>query len=164
MKTKFIYNVWDKIGELLSGGFNFMYIITLKLMTEAIKNKLGLDENKSRKIARFIMDIFGYETRIIDNILNPEERQLFYMLEAEGFLITGREQTRLYDGREWMTHYWQLRKTTIIKFTNSNNVKLNTSIIKSSKEIVQPQNVYSTLSDDMWLMRKILDQKSLGQI
>ena len=80
-------------------------------MTNAIKNRLDISDIKAKKIATFIMDAFGFENRIIDNILKPDERQLFYMLEAEGFLTTGRERSRLHDGREWMTHYWQLQHT-----------------------------------------------------
>ena len=37
------------------------------------------------------MDIFGFNDRIIDNVLEPEDRQLFYILEEEGLLTRGAE-------------------------------------------------------------------------
>ncbi len=42
--------------------------------------------------------------------------QLFYILEEEGMLATDHEDTILYDGREWRTHYWILKKNTILKY------------------------------------------------
>ena len=57
-----------------------MDIITIKEMTKAIQNKIGMATEEAKKIAQLILDSFGYESRIIDNMLNPEERQIFYML------------------------------------------------------------------------------------
>ena len=126
-------------------------------MTNAIKNKLKLKDQKAKKIAIFVMDTFGYETRIIDNILKPSERQLFYMLEAEGFLTTGRERSRLHDGREWMTHYWTLRQIEIHGFAkNKMTRKFKDKIIMHTAKLSNP-TVYNSLSEDIWLTRKILD-------
>jgi hypothetical protein len=135
----------------------FIDIITLDIMSKAISNRIGIKKDKSRRIAEFILDLFGYDNRIIDNILQPEDRQLLYMLEAEGLLTTGREEVKLYDGREWLTHYWQLKKKYILEYAlngrnqnnnlYSNNIKNNTN---------RGKNIYSTLSDDVWNMRKIL--------
>ena len=126
-------------------------------MTNAIKNKLKLKDQKAKKIAIFVMDTFGYETRIIDNILKPSERQLFYMLEAEGFLTTGRERSRLHDGREWMTHYWTLRQIEIHRFAkNKMTHKIKEKIMMHTAKLSNP-TVYTSLSEDIWLTRKILD-------
>jgi len=138
-----------------------MHILTMNIMTIAIMNKLGISEQKAKKIASFVMDAFGYENRIIDNILKPDERQLFYMLEAEGFMTTGRERTRLHDGREWMTHYWHLQQHTIITYAKSPPIK---PIFKSKENIKQkltPQNIYNTLSEEIWTTRKILNHKPI---
>jgi hypothetical protein len=59
------------------------------------------------------MNFFGYSERIIDNVLEPEDRDAFYMLEDAGILTTEREETTLYDGREWRIHYWIFRKERI---------------------------------------------------
>ena len=126
-------------------------------MTNAIKNKLKINDQKAKKIAIFVMDTFGYETRIIDNILKPSGRQLFYMLEAEGFLTTGRERSRLHDGREWMTHYWTLRQIEIHRFSKSKMAqKFKDKIIIHTAKLSNP-TVYNSLSEDIWLTRKILN-------
>lgn len=132
-----------------------MNVITMKIMTAAIKNKMDISEEKAQRIASFVMDAFGYETRIIDNILKPDERQLFYMLETEGFLTTGRERTRLHDGREWMTHYWQLRNNTISTYANG-RPRILVIKKKPEKKIKTSQEIYSNLSEDIWLTRKVL--------
>jgi len=127
-------------------------------MTNAIKNRLDISDLKAKKIASFIMDAFGFENRIIDNILKPDERQLFYMLEAEGFLTTGRERSRLHDGREWMTHYWQLQHAQIRHFsTHKKKIFINQST-GNKKQSRKTPSIYSSLSDDLWLSRKILNQ------
>jgi len=123
-----------------------------------VKNKLNISDEKAQKIAVFVMDAFGYESRIIDNILRPDERQLFYMLEAEGFLVTGRERTRLHDGREWMTHYWELRQNQIHLYAkNTVRMKIKDTIKSRTVHISKP-TIYSSLSEDLWLSRKILNQ------
>jgi len=127
-------------------------------MTNAIKNRLDISEIKAKKIATFIMDAFGYESRIIDNILKPDERQLFYMLEAEGFLSTGRERSRLHDGREWMTHYWHLQHSQIHRFSKNKKKIIVKQTIQTRKDQRSTQSVYGSLSEDLWLSRKILDQ------
>jgi len=125
-------------------------------MTRAIANRMGINVDKARGIAGFVMDLFGYNDRIIDNILNTEDRQLFYILEAEGMLTTGREETTLYDGRAWLTHYWQLRKNTILRYANY-DIKRDRNIlyIKKQSEETPKRNIYSLLSEEVWNARKI---------
>jgi len=125
-------------------------------MTRAIANRMGINGDKARGIAGFVMDLFGYNDRIIDNILNTEDRQLFYILEAEGMLTTGREETTLYDGRAWLTHYWQLRKNTILRYANY-DIKRDRNIlyIKKQSEETPKRNIYSLLSEEVWNARKI---------
>lgn len=139
----------------------FFDIITLDIMSKAITNRIGINSDKSRRIAEFILDLFGYDNRIIDNILQPEDRQLLYMLEAEGLLSTGREEVKLYDGREWLTHYWQLKKKYILDFAfnggGKNKIYSNNTKNKSNNK----KNIYANLSDEVWNMRKILKKSQL---
>jgi hypothetical protein len=135
-------------------------IITLKVLSQAISNRLGIEKVQAWKVAGFILDLFGFDDRIIDNILEPEDRQLFYFLESEGILTTGREVTLLYNGREWLTHYWELNKSTIVRYAYEKRLKdRNFLLNKKSLKDVSPKNVYSNLSDEVWFSRKT-DQKS----
>src|SRR2546427_12560198 len=79
-------------------------------LTRAIKNSIdraGMKEDEARAMATHVLNFFGYSERIIDNVLEPEDRDAFYMLEDSGILTTEREETTLYDGREWRTPYWK---------------------------------------------------------
>ncbi len=131
-----------------------MSIITLDILSKAIANKVGLDIEEARRNAGFVLDIFGFSDRVIDNVLNNEDRQLFYLLEEEGMLTTDQEDTILYDGREWRTHYWVLKKKTILKYANDKNRSL--SSVMSNKHIwdISDRCIYDSLTDDNWTTRK----------
>src|SRR2546425_7189166 len=83
--------------------------LTVEDLTRAIKNSIdraGMKEEEARAMATHVLNFFGYSERIIDNVLEPEDRDAFYMLEDSGILTTEREETTLYDGREWRVHHW----------------------------------------------------------
>ena len=133
-----------------------MDIITLKDLSRAIINGVGVNSDEAFKIAGFILDLFGYDDRIIDNVLNPGDRQLFYILEEEGMVVAERERTTLYNGKEWRSHYWRLRKNNILRIANE--VTKPNKIIISNKNKSKDRsidNIYDDLSEDIWSNRKI---------
>lgn len=133
-----------------------MNIITLDDLSKAIANRVGIDVEEARRDAGFVMDIFGFQDRVIDNVLDPEDRQLFYTLEKEGMLTTEREETTLYDGREWRTHYWVIRKDIILKYARDENKRTGT--VLSDKQTIgdiSDEAIYDNISDDQWITRKI---------
>ena len=90
-------------------------IVTVEQLTKAIcnsPNNRGIQE-MAYDLALHVLNFFGYSDRIIDNILEPEDRDAFYMLEDASILTTEREETTLYDGREWRIHYWLFRREKI---------------------------------------------------
>ncbi|MEM0493109.1 MAG: DUF6015 family protein [Candidatus Thermoplasmatota archaeon] len=130
-------------------------IITLDDLSKAIANRVGIDIEEARRDASFVMDIFGFDDRVIDNVLDPEDRQLFYILEEEGMLTTEREETTLYDGREWRTHYWKLRKDVILKYAQEEgNGERNLLLDKQPKNI-SDEDIYNTIDENLWTTRKI---------
>jgi hypothetical protein len=133
----------------------FMSIITLDDLSKAISNRVGIDIEEARRDAGFVMDIFGFDDRVIDNVLDPEDRQLFYILEEEGMLTTEREETTLYDGREWRTHYWKLKKDTILTYSKEADGIRDLLIDKKQPRNVSDQDIYDTLEEDFWTTRKI---------
>lgn len=92
-------------------------IVTVADLKTAIKNSIdntrSMEDEQAYMLAHHVLNFFGYSDRIIDNILEPEDRDAFYMLEDAGILTTEREETTLYDGREWRIHYWLFRKERI---------------------------------------------------
>ena len=125
-----------------------MGIITLDDLARAIASRVGIDMDVARRDANFVMDLFGFEDRIIDNVLEPRDRQLFYILEEEGMLTTEREETTIYDGRTWRTHYWLINKETILKYKKPKN---------ETEEVEEDDmgNIYKELPDEIWLQREL---------
>src|SRR3972149_4811126 len=52
---------------------------------------------------------FGHESEVIDNRLEVDDRDVFYMLEEEGLLGTRQEEIHIRRGKLWRIHYWILR-------------------------------------------------------
>ena len=95
-----------------------MEVLTTETLAAAINyspeySHMGDDE--SNYLAEHSINFFGYRDRIVDNVLHPEDRDTFYMLEDAGLMETEREETTLYDGREWRIHYWLLKVAVIQK-------------------------------------------------
>jgi hypothetical protein len=94
-------------------------------------------------MAEHMMNFFGYSDRIIDNILEPEDRDVFYMMEDSGILMTEREETTLYDGREWRINYWLFRKDKIYELTKKKPKR-------DSKEEDDDFSVYKDIPEEVW--------------
>jgi len=122
--------------------------LTVDDLTRAIRNSIKnerrrMPEEEARQMAQHVMNFFGYSERIIDNILEPEDRDAFYMLEDSGLLTTEREETTLYDGREWRIHYWLFKKEKILE------------LVKSAHGSIDPAtddalSIYEEMPDDVW--------------
>lgn len=119
--------------------------LTLDELTNAIRNgidKEGMPEEQAKAMAQHILNFFGYSERIIDNILEPEDRDAFYMLEDTGILTTEREETTLYDGREWRIHYWLFRKERIFELIDDK--------VAAAENAEASDSVYDSLGEDIW--------------
>ena len=119
-------------------------IVTVEELTQAIMNSpdnKGIPEEEAYDIARHVLNFFGYSDRIIDNVLEPEDRDMFYMLEDATILTTEREETTLYDGREWRINYWLFRKDKIAQLMSGDS---------DSKNSEQEETVYDDIPLDAW--------------
>ncbi len=120
-------------------------IVTVEELTQAIKNSPnneGILEEAAYELAHHVLNFFGYSDRIIDNILEPEDRDAFYMLEDATILTTEREETTLYDGREWRIHYWLFRRDKIQDLIDG--------LIKKKADEEERDTTYDDLPDDIW--------------
>jgi len=77
--------------------------LTLAQLTQAIRRKVDEDMETvvAEGIAEHALGFFGFSNRIIDNALEPNDRNLFYQLQDYDLLTTESEETTLWDGREW---------------------------------------------------------------
>jgi transcription initiation factor IIE alpha subunit len=119
--------------------------LTVEHLTHAIQKSIdssGMPEDQARAMAQHVMNFFGYSERIIDNILEPEDRDAFYMLEDTGILTTEREETTLYDGREWRIHYWLFRKSRIKEIIMENGH----SVFADDDD----NSIYDEIPEEIW--------------
>ena len=120
--------------------------LTVDDLTEAIKNSVehtGMEDEAAQSMAKHVLNFFGYSDRIIDNVLGPEDRDAFYMLEDSGLLTTEREETTLYDGREWRIHYWLFKKDRIHELADYAGSA-------GTEPHDEDDSFYSELPDDLW--------------
>ena len=85
--------------------------LTLAQLSSAIRSKVDSDMEVvvAESIAEHALGFFGFSNRIIDNALEPTDRNLFYQLQDYDLLTTESEETTLWDGREWRIHYWKFK-------------------------------------------------------
>ena len=123
-------------------------VITVEILAKAIQNGLSrprrrLSFDEAKMTAMHVLNFFGFGERIIDNMLEPEDRDTFYMLEDLDLLETEREETTLWDGREWRIHYWVLNKEKIFEMAKG-KVEKKVEVEESEED------VYSELPDEIW--------------
>jgi hypothetical protein len=116
-------------------------------LSRAISNGLSLQNRKMRveeseSSAEHIINFFGYSTRVIDNMLEPEDRDVFYTMEDLGILETEREETTLFDGREWRIHYWILNVLRVLELSEMN--------IDNVSKRDNRFDIYSEIPDEYW--------------
>lgn len=122
-----------------------MEIITINDLTKALKNtfgRRGMEEEDIKSIAEFLINFFGFEEYAIDNRLNPEDRDVFYMLEEVGLLKTVREEVTIKKGQTWRIHYWKLNKAKIKELGEKKK--------KDSPEEGESFGVYEEINDKVW--------------
>lgn len=116
-------------------------------LARAISNGLSLQDRKmsteeSEQSAEHIINFFGYSTRVIDNMLEPEDRDVFYTMEDLGILETEREETTLFDGREWRIHYWILNVNRVLELSEMN--------INNNNKEDSNFDIYNEIPDNYW--------------
>ncbi len=127
--------------------------LTIKILADAIKNGIDgrrMEDSAAKMMAEHVLHFFGFSERIIDNILEQEDRDVFYMLEDAGLLTTEREETTLYDGREWRIHYW-LFHTDKIK-------KLSQLTMDYKEDDADRITIYDDIPEGVWLSRMEMEE------
>ncbi len=124
--------------------------ITPDVLKKAIRCKFdkdGMEDAAALEMAWHVLDFFGYSERLLDNILDIDDRGVFYMLEDAGLLTTEREETNLYDGKEWRIHYWVLKNMKIFELAAEHD---RVNEIKPDKS----SQIYSELPDEVFARQK----------
>jgi len=122
-------------------------MITVDDLTLAIEHSIDsdmkLEHEEAFDLAQHVLNFFGYSNRIIDNVLEPEDRDAFYMLEDSGVLTTEREEITLYDGRECRIHYWLFRNDRIEELIKNERPV-------AEEEVEEEVDIYKELPREAW--------------
>jgi hypothetical protein len=117
--------------------------INYKSLTDAIVRIVGMSSEErpaAEGIADHLLGFFGFQDRVIDNLLAPADRNVFYQLQDWGLLTTASEETTLWDGRQWRIHYWLLRTDKILNWNPPEEPEVDPEIV----------NIYDNLSSEDW--------------
>lgn len=134
-------------------------VFTLDDIVEALRRAFKehcdtevVEEVYLKMLAETMLNFFGYTTRVLDNMLQPEEREVFYTLEDMGLLRTEREETSLYDGREWRINYWVLNTEVILDYLSGKGD------VEPPRDM-DPSEIYFSLPEHLW--ERMRDDSSL---
>lgn len=94
-------------------------VVSRDILNKVLKKLLAgkeIEPQYIEELADYVLTFFGFGDSIIDNILTPPDRDIFYMLEEMGILRTDMEEIILVKGKNWRIHYWEYRKDKIIEY------------------------------------------------
>jgi hypothetical protein len=120
-----------------------MVTITVSDVERALLNTLGkkgMDKEEIRKLAEYVMNFFGFDDTISDNLLKARDRDVFYTLQDVGILTTFQDQITIKKGKIWRIHYWVLKKNEILRLAN----------LVEEEKTGDDYTIYSEISDDVW--------------
>ena len=93
-----------------------MPVVTMSEIRAALRVRVGrrgMSEEDISALADYLISFFGFDTEVIDNRLDVDDRDVFYMLEEAGLLTTRQEEAHIKKGKLWRIHYWVLRTARI---------------------------------------------------
>lgn len=116
--------------------------LTIQEFIKALKHTStysSMSDKELQDFASYIMGFFGFSDQIIDNVLMPRDREIFFSLEEEGFLTSTQEDSSIPSGKAWRIHYWRLKVRKIRELANM------------EEDEDGEENVYESIPDDAWV-------------
>ncbi len=134
--------------ELSRLGNEIYRTVSVHISEEQLKEALWVgmfdrgpaEEQVAEGYKDFLLGFFGYRRDVLDNKLEPDERDLFYEIEEKtGILGEVHEEETLHDGREWRVNLFVLKYPRILE--------LSSGFIAGSEEdeLDSVEDLYSTL-------------------
>jgi len=111
--------------------------VTVEKLGRAIEKRMGLPRPEAYATATRVMNYFGFESFIIDNAIDSEDRKTFYSLHDAGLLRSSWETILLLSGRNWRIFYWELNEGDIDR-------------IVGAEEVRRDEPLYRELPDEAW--------------
>jgi len=110
----------------------------IDVIIKMLKQQACFSEDNAMEVAMRVMDLFGFSDEIIDNLLDSDDRKLFYFLQDLEMLSTRWEETQLVNGRNWRIFYWII------------NTKKMGKMLHQNKMITGDADPYHHLPDSVW--------------
>ncbi len=108
---------------------------TLFQVLNKILSVKGMNKADIYSLTDYILGFFGFDDFLVDNILTPIDRDIFYYLEECGVLKTESYEVNLLKGRQWRIHLWMFRKDNIKKILMS----------KETVDVEDPKKLYEKI-------------------
>src|SRR6266571_6194982 len=118
-------------------------IVTQAEVRTALKRTVGrrgMSDEELDALAEYVLSFFGYESEVIDNRLDVDDRDVFYMLEEAGLLSTRQEEVFIKKGKLWRIHYWILRTQRIKDIAQG----------EAPVPVQEAFGFYDEVPDDVW--------------
>jgi len=112
--------------------------LDIEELSKALTNIGGMKKEEADRIAEIVLSYFGFETNVIDNTLDPDDRRLFYALHDLGILSSHWEESLIPNGRMWRIYYWEL---------NLDNIR---RMMEKKREEREHESIYDQLPSDAW--------------
>ena len=124
-----------------------MHVVTMLEMRAALRatvGRRGMSDDDVTTLADYLISFFGFDREVIDNRLDVDDRDVFYMLEEAGLLTTRQEEVHIKKGKLWRIHYWVLRTLKIKEIAHNGKPRA-----------VQEAFVYDQVPEEVWSSRQI---------
>lgn len=120
-------------------------LVTIELLSKAMQNTYpDIPKRYTQELAEQVLNFFGFQDRITDNVLTPEDRDVFRMLEDHDLIRPYSDDIILYDGREWRIQYWILEEENISEAARQKPTEED--VIEKLEDTLP----YESLPDDVW--------------
>ncbi len=120
-----------------------MPVVTMSEIRAALRatvGRRGMSEEDICALADYLISFFGFDSEVIDNRLDMDDRDVFYMLEEAGLLSTRQEEIHIKKGKLWRIHYWILRADRIKELALATHLKADSDVFA----------VYDGLPEEAW--------------
>lgn len=111
--------------------------VTVDKLAQAIAKRLGHGPGEAFSLAHRVLNYFGFENVIIDNLIDQQDRKMFYALHDAGILRSSWETVLLLNGRNWRIFYWELNEGDLDR-------------ILGSDQVGPGEHLYESLPDEYW--------------
>ncbi len=99
------------------------------------------DYDSSERLAEHVLNFFGFGYETLDNHLEKEDRDIFYMLEDASLLRSESQEESLYTGQNWRIHKWIINEEKVDEYMRKFEEEMD-------EEVDFEGNVFGDLDSD----------------